>query len=91
MSVNEMTTTAREYRELQAQIKSLEEMADALKQQMIREMDARNIEELNAGEYTIRWTIYESSRLDSAKLKAEHNDLYSHYSKRTTSTRFSVA
>ena len=51
MSVNEMTTTAREFREIQAQIKTLEEMADALKQQMIREMDTRNIEELNAGEY----------------------------------------
>ena len=91
MSVNEMTTTAREYRELQAQIKTLEEMADALKQQMIKEMDTRNIEELNAGEYTIRWTIYESKRLDSTKLKAEHADLYGQYSKSTTSTRFSVA
>ena len=76
MSTNEMTTTAREFREIQAQIKTLEEMADALKQQMIREMDTRNVEELAAGEYTIRWTMYESSRLDSAKLKAEHADLY---------------
>ena len=91
MKSNELTTTAREYRELQAQIKTLEEMADALKQQMIREMDARNIEELNAGEYTIRWTIYESNRLDTAKLKTEHIDLYNQYSKHTTSTKFSVA
>ncbi len=91
MSTVEMTTTAHEYREIQAQIKALEEEADALKQQMIREMDAQQVDKLEAGEYTIRWSLYESSRLDSKKLKAEHSDLYAAYSKATTSTRFSVA
>ena len=87
----EMENIAREFRELQSQIKTLEEMSDALRQQMIKEMDARNIEGLDAGGRTIRWTIYESSRLDTAKLRVEHPDLYSQYSKATTSTRFSVA
>lgn len=91
MSTIELTTTARTYREIQAEIKALEEQADALKQQMIREMDARQADSLTAGEYTIRYGLYESSRLDSAKLKADHSDLYAAYSKRTTSTRFSVA
>ena len=91
MSTNEMTTTAKTYREIQAEIKALEEQADALKQQMITEMDARNVEELAAGEYTIRWSLYESSRLDAAKLKADHGDLYALYSKKTVSTRFQVA
>jgi len=91
MSTNELTTTAREYREIQAMIKELEAQADALKQQMVKEMDTRNIEELKAGEYTIRWGMYESSRLDSAKLKADHADLYAAYTKRTVSTRFQVA
>ena len=91
MSTLEMETIAREYREIQAQIKTLEEQADALKQNMIREMDTRNAEELAAGEYTVRWTLYESSRLDTAKLKSDHADLYSRYSKKTTATRFSVA
>jgi len=91
MSVNELTTTAREYRELQAQIKALEEMADALKQQMIKEMDARQVEELNTGEYTIHWSIYESKRLDTAKLKSELPDIAARFTKATTSTRFQVA
>ena len=91
MSTTEITTKAREYRELQAMIKELEAEADALKQQMVKEMDARNIEELAAGEYTIRWGLYESSRLDTAKLKADHADLYGAYTKRTVSTRFQVA
>lgn len=91
MSTIELTSTARTYREIQAEIKALEEQADALKQTMIREMDARQADSLTAGEYTIRYSLYESSRLDSAKLKADHGDLYATYSKRTTSTRFSVA
>ncbi len=91
MSTNELTSTAREYRELQAQIKALEEQADALKQTMIAEMDARKVDALDAGEYTIRWSLYESSRLDSKALKADHADLYRAYTKSTTATRFSVA
>ena len=58
---------------------------------MIKEMDARNLEKLEAGEYTIRWGLYESNRLDSAKLKADHGDIYAAYTKRTTATRFQVA
>jgi predicted phage-related endonuclease len=91
MSTSDLTTTAREYREIQAMIKELEAEADALKQQMIREMESRNVESFPAGECTIRWGLYESSRLDSAKLKADHADLYSQYSKKTVSTKFQVA
>ena len=91
MSTIEMTVTARTYREIQAEIKELEAQADALKQAMIRELDTQGIEELAAGEYTIRWSLYESNRLDSTKLKADHGDLYAAYTKRTTSTRFQVA
>lgn len=88
MSTVEMATTAREYREIQAFIRELEEQADALKQQMIRELDARQADSLQAGEYTVRYSLYESSRLDSAKLKTDHADLYIAYSRKTTSTRF---
>ena len=91
MSTIEITTKAREYREIQAMIKKLEAEADALKQQMIKEMDARNLEKLEAGEYTIRWSLYESSRLDSTKLKTEQPDVYAAYTKSTTETRFQVA
>jgi len=86
-----METTAREYREIQAQIVILEEMADTLKQQMIREMDAKSTEELTAGEYTIRWQLYKSSRLDTAMLRKELPEIANRYYKSTVSTRFTVA
>ena len=87
----EIEVTARTYRTIQAEIKALGEQADALKQRMIAEMDARQVEKLAAGEYTLCYTVYESSRLDSAKLKAEHADLYAAYNKTATATRFQVA
>ncbi len=91
MSIQDLTATAREYREIQAEIKALEEQATTLKQTITDEMDSRNVEKLEAGEYVIRWGLYESSRLDTARLKAEHGDLYAAYSKKMCSTRFSVA
>ncbi len=91
MSAIELTSKARDYREIQAMIKELEAEADALKQQMITEMDTRNLTECAAGEFTIRWGLYESSRLDSKALKADHAELYGQYTKKTVSTRFQVA
>jgi predicted phage-related endonuclease len=91
MSTIEMEVTARTYRTILAEIRALEDQANALKQRMIAEMDARQVEKLAAGEYTISWIAYESSRIDSAKLKADHADLYAVYCKTTTATRFQVA
>ena len=91
MSINELTTTARAFRKVQAEIKALEEQADALKQQIIAEMDARKAEVLEAGEYTIRWSIYESSRVDTTALKKALPDVAAQFTKTTTSLRFQVA
>ena len=91
MSTVELTNKAREYRAIQAEIKELQEQADALKTVMISEMDARSADELAAGEFTIRYAVYESMRFDSSKLKADRPELYSSYSKTTTSLRFTVA
>ncbi|MCL2226258.1 MAG: hypothetical protein FWB97_01320 [Oscillospiraceae bacterium] len=91
MSIQDLGIVATEYRALQAEIKALEEQADALKQTMIKEMDARQAEKLQAGAFEIRYTLVESSRLDSKKLKADHADLCAQYTSKTTSTRFQVA
>jgi predicted phage-related endonuclease len=91
MSINDLTTTARDYRQILAEIKELEAQAETLKQAMIKEMDNRQVDKLPCGEFEIRYTVVESSRLDSKKLKSEHSDLYNAYSKSSTSTRFQVA
>ena len=87
--MTDMANTAREYRSILAMVKELEAEAETLKQRMIQELDSRKVDSLTAGEYTIRWTVVESSRVDTAKLKAA--GLYDDYAKATTATRFQVA
>ncbi len=91
MSTNEMNTVAREYREIQAMIKELEEQADSLKQTLIKEMDARCVDTVQAGEFKVSYKLVESSRLDSKALKADHAELYATYTRKTASTRFMVS
>ena len=89
MSINELSTSARTYRELQAEIKALQEQADAVKQTIIAEMDARKAESVQAGEYTIRYAAYQTTRIDTARIKAD--GLYERYSASSTALRFTVA
>lgn len=88
MSITEMATKAKQYREIQAEIKALQEMADALKAELVAEMDERKQDAVTAGEYTVRYIPYESSRVNTAKLKAD--GLYTQYSVKQTALRFTV-
>ena len=88
MSINDMENKARDYREILAEIKALQEQADAIKAELIAEMDARQAEADAAGAFTIRYAAYESSRVNTAQLKAD--GLYEQYSSKQTALRFSV-
>ena len=88
MSINDMESKARTYREILAEVKALQEQADALKAELIAEMDARQAEAVAAGAFTIRYTAYESSRVNAVQLKAD--GLYEQYSSKQTALRFSV-
>ena len=88
MSINEMEGKARDYREIMAEIKALQEQADFLKAELIAEMDARQAEAVAAGAFTIRYTAYESTRVDTKALKSA--GLYEQYSSKQTALRFSV-
>jgi len=91
MSANEITSKARDYRELQAMIKELEAEADALKVAIIAEMEAQGTDTMQADIFTIRWTAYTSSRLDTVALKKEMPELAARYTKTTEARRFQVA
>ena len=64
----------------------IESLKDAIK----REMDARGVEEIEAGQYIARFTTVLSNRFDSTAFKREHGEMYKLYTKQTTSRRFSV-
>ena len=91
MSSTELTTKARDYRELQAMIKELEAEADALKAAIIAEMEARGADTLQADVSTIKYTAYSSNRVDTTALKKELSDIAARYTKTTAARRFQVA
>ena len=64
---------------------------DSLKDAIKKEMDARGVEELEAGQYIARFTAVLSNRFDTTAFKREHGELYRLYTKQSTSRRFSVA
>lgn len=88
MSINELEAKVSTYRGLLAEIKQLQEMADAVKAEMVAEMDARKADALTAGCYTLRYIAYESSHVDTKALKAA--GLYDQYSSKQTALRFTV-
>ena len=91
MTMHEITGKAKEYREIQAMLKQLEEEADALKADMIAELEAQGVDSLKADIFTIRWTAYTSSRIDTTALKKELPDVATRYTKTTEARRFQVA
>ena len=80
-SLNEWETLMEEAR---AEVESLR---DSLK----AELTERGVEELEAGQYIIRYTSVLSNRFDTTAFKKIYGDLYKAFTKQTASKRFSVA
>lgn len=78
-------------REIEAQQKALEEQAEKIRQEIKADMEAKQVEEMKAGSFIIRWKTILSSRLDGKALKAALPEIYSQYCKPTVSQRFTVA
>ena len=91
MSTNDIATKARELKELRLMAEELAAEITAIEDAIKAEMTARETEELIAGAYKIRWTLYTSARLDSKALKAELPEIAARYTKETTARRFTVA
>ena len=80
---------AAEYREIQQDIKRLQDHAENIKQLLISAMDGKD--EITAGLFTVRNKVIASSRFDSKRFKLDHLELALAYTMHTTSTRFTVA
>jgi len=65
--------------------------ADAIRDQIKSEMLAQETEEMEVGNYIVRYTSVLSNRFDTTAFKREHNDLYKQFTKQTASRRFSIA
>ena len=88
MSTHELNSTARDLMSVRAMIAELEAEAEALTDKLKGAMVAQGAEVLQGDGWKATWKNVVSSRFDSKRFKADHGDLYSQYSKPTTSTRF---
>ena len=78
-------------KELEDLIEQAKAEADALRDDIKTEMLNRNTEEMEAGQYIIRWTSVLSQRFDTTGFKKSHADLYKEFTKQIASRRFSIA
>lgn len=84
-NMNEVARDLLSVRQLIAELRAEEEaLVDALKAEMVD----RSVETLTGDGWTASWKNINSSRFDSKAFRADHSDLYTAYSKPTTTTRF---
>ena len=73
--------------EIEAQKELLEKEAEKIRQEIKIELETKQVEELAAGPFMIRWKTVLSSRLDGKALK----EIYRQYCKSSTTRRFTIA
>ena len=91
MSKNEMLAKLELLNEWEKIIEEAKAEAEALRDEIKTEMLNRDTEELEAGQYIVRWTSVLSNRFDTTGFKRAYADLYKQYTKQTASRRFTIS
>ena len=91
MSTIEITSKIEALKDLEFLIEEAKAEAEALRDEIKSEMLNRNTEELEDGQYIVRWTSVLSQRFDTTAFKKVMPDVYKAYTKQVTSRRFSIA
>ena len=91
MSTIEITSKIEALKELEALIEEAKAEAETLRDEIKPEMLNRNTEEMEAGQYIVRWTSVLSQRFDTTGFKKAYGELYKDFTKQIASRRFSIA
>ena len=91
MSITEIQSKVEALRELESLIEEAKAEAETIRDEIKAEMLNRDTEELNAGQYIVRWTSVLSNRFDSTAFKKVMPDVYKAYTKQVSSRRFSIS
>ena len=75
----------------EAMMEELKAEAETIRNTIKAEMDAREVEELIAGQYIVRYTAVLSNRFDSTAFKKVMPEIYKAYTKQVSSRRFSIS
>lgn len=91
MSRNELVAKIEALNEWENIIEEAKAEAEAIRDSIKAEMLERDVEELEAGAYIIRWTSVLSNRFDTTGFKKAYGELYKAFTKQTASRRFSIS
>ena len=81
-----------ELNEIEKMMEELKAEADAIKDELKSEMSIRGLDQMEVGQYIVRWTSVISSRFDTKRFKEEYGEnIYKQYTKEVSSMRFSIA
>ena len=91
MSTIEITSKIEALKDLESLIEEAKAEAEALRVEIKSELLNRDTEELEAGQYIVRWTSVLTQRFDTTAFKKVMPDVYKAYTKQVSSRRFSIA
>ena len=91
MSTVEITSKIEALKDLESLIEEAKAEAEALRNEIKTEMLSRDTEELEAGQYIVRWTSVLTQRFDTTAFKKVMPDVYKAYTKQIASRRFTIA
>ena len=91
MSTIEITSKIEALKDLESLIEEAKAEAEALRDEIKTEMLNRDTEELEAGQYIVRWTSVLTQRFDTTAFKKVMPEVYKEYTKQVSSRRFSIA
>ena len=91
MSSTEITTKIEALKDLESLIEEAKAEAEALRDEIKAEMLSRDTEEMEAGQYIVRWTSVLSQRFDTTAFKKVMPEVYKAYTKQVSSRRFTIA
>ena len=91
MSNIEITGKIEALKDLESLIEEAKAEAETLRDEIKTEMLNRNTEEMEAGQYIVRWTSVLTQRFDTTAFKKVMPEVYKEYTKQVSSRRFSIA
>ena len=75
----------------EAMVEEMKAQADTIRNEIKAEMEARELEEMIAGQYIIRYTAVLSNRFDTTAFKKVIPEIYKAYTKQVSSRRFTIS
>ena len=91
MTNSELIKKIEALNEWEAILEEAKNEVEAIRDEIKADMTERDLEELDLGQYIVRWTSVLSNRFDTTAFKKVYGDLYKAYTKQVASRRFSIA